>query len=299
MRNPVTAKAILIASVVAVSTALSAAVVAEVRTPAFSQDEASVKSRIENLKRLVGHSSGAKRIESSNSAPAKALHEQARSEVVAAEADFARGDMAAASGNLQRATQSMFKAIRVIGTGAEGEAKRQRDFDAKAKSVDVLLSAVERVAGEKGGKDAVLRKAKAIRKRAGSAQHLADIHKLSEARELLDAVYEDAKLELEQLREGETLVRSLNFASKEDEYRYELDRNDTHQMLLKVLLDEEKSNDATRRRVADFVSESQYLRARAEAQAKEGAYAKAVESLEEATKGLQRAIRSAGVYIPG
>ena len=39
------------------------------------------------------------------------------------------------------------------------------------------------------------------------------------------------------MRSGDTLVRSLNFASKEEEYRYEIDRNDTHQMLIKVLVE--------------------------------------------------------------
>ncbi len=299
MPNKLALRAMLIAGAVAVFGVLPQAAAAEARTPAFSQDKAAVKSRLDNVKRLVGHSSGAKRIDASDNAQAKELREQARTAVAAAEASFASGDMAGATVKLQQATETMFKAVRVIGTGAEGEAKRERDFDGKAKSVDVLLSAVERIAAEKGGKDAVLRRAKAIRTRAASAQHLADIHQLADARKLIDAVYEDAKLELEQLRGGETLVRSLNFASKEEEYHYEIDRNDTHQMLLKVLLDDEKSTEATRKRIADFVAESEYLRARAEAQAKDGAFAKAVESLEESTKGLQRAIRSAGVYIPG
>lgn len=115
----------------------------------------------------------------------------------------------------------------------------------------------------------------------------------------LDSVYEDAKLELERLREGETLVRSLKFANAQEEYLYELDRNDTHQMLLKVLLSEQQSGPAGQRMVEGYVEQSRQLRAKAEGEAGNGAYKQAVKSLEEATKYLQRAIRSSGVYIPG
>ena len=277
----------------------SNAAAAEKRTPEFSATPEAVQSRLNNVRRLVTTSSGARRIDASDHAAAKAKHAAAQSHLTEAESAFKRRDMAATQDALQRATEEMFAAVRAIGTGKAGVDKKKRDFDQKEESVNVLLNAVERVAGEKGGMSAVQQRAAQIRKRAVAARTLEDRGDLVKARRQLDAVYEEAKLELEKLREGETLVRTLDFASDEEEYHYELDRNETHQMLLKVLTSERKSQPGQQKLIDGFVVKSRALRQQAESEAGAGAYDKAVDHLEEATMYLQRALRSAGVYIPG
>ena len=274
-------------------------VVAESRTPAFSSDPAAVKSRLDNVRRLVTTSSGARRIIEGSDDKAKTLRGKAESHLDAAEIAYDKGNMDATQSELELATEQMFSAVRHIGTGKEGVDKRVRDFDNKAKSVDVLLNAIDRVATEKGGKADVKRRAALIRDRARSAQSLADKRELVAARELLDRVYEEAKNELEQLREGDTLVRTLEFASAEEEYHYELDRNDTHQMLLKVLISDQAKRPGAQQLIDRYSDQSKQLRAQAESEAAQGAFERAVKSLEQATQYLQRAIRSAGVYIPG
>ena len=118
-------------------------------------------------------------------------------------------------------------------------------------------------------------------------------------RRTLDAAYDMTKRAIDELRSGDTLVRSLNFATKEEEYHYEVDRNDTHQMLVTVLL-EDKRGDPNRDKLIDgFVGKAKQLRAEAETQAGRGDFETAVTTLEASTKELVRAIRSAGVYIPG
>jgi hypothetical protein len=273
--------------------------VAETRTPAFSDDPEAVKSRLENVRKLVTTSSGARRIIEGGNPAAKAKRADAEVHLRSAEEAYSRGDMKGAQADLQRATEEMFEAIREVGTGKAGVDKLKRDFDNKAKSVDVLLNAIERVADEKGGRSDVQQRASAIRQRARAAQSTADQGDLVAARKQLDGVYEDAKHELEKLREGETLVRTLEFASAEEEYHYELDRNDTHQMLLKVLVEERETNPGMQKLIDNYHGKSTQLRTQAEAEAGRGAFDLAVKSLEEATKFLQRAIRSAGVYIPG
>lgn len=272
---------------------------AEARTPAFSADPESVKSRLENVRRLVNTSSGARRIIEGSDELAKSQRGEAELHLKAAEDAYDGKDMLRAQNELQRATEEMFAAIRLVGTGQDGVDKRARDFSNKAKSVDVLLNAIERVAQEKGGRPDVQQRAIEIRRRAQAAQDLADKGEMQGAKVQLDAVYEDAKLELERLREGETLVRTLHFASAEEEYRYELDRNDTHQMLLTVLTAERETSPGILQLIDGYRKDSTRLRAQAESEAGRGAFDLAVKSLEQATKFLQRAIRSAGVYIPG
>lgn len=272
---------------------------AETKTPAFSADAASVASRLGNVRRLVFASSGAARVRASGNSDAKARQRDAERLLADAEQAYEAGDMQLAQDRLQRATEAMFAAIRGVGTGTAGVNKKNRDFDARFQSVDALLNAIERVAEEKGGMQGVQQRAQGLRREAATAKQLAAAGKLDQARARLDVVYDKTKTELERLREGETLVRTLEFASDEEEYRYELDRNDTHQMLVKVLLEDRVKQPATRQRVDEFVAKSSVLRAQAEAEAGSGAYDRAVESLEKATMELQRAIRSAGVYIPG
>lgn len=134
---------------------------AETLSPEFSGSPDAVKSRMENVRRLVQSSSGAKRIMESTDAQAQAQRTQAIEYLKAAEAAFERDDMEAAQSALQHATETMFSAIRKIGTGKEGLDKRTRDFGNKAESVDVLLNAVERVATEKGGMPEVIPRARA------------------------------------------------------------------------------------------------------------------------------------------
>jgi len=107
------------------------------------------------------------------------------------------------------------------------------------------------------------------------------------------------KVSIESIRSGQTLVRSLQFETKEQEYLYEVDRNETHSMLISLLVDEKNKTDNVKKKVKKFVEEARLLRQQADAYAAEDAYDIAIELLEQSTKQLVRAIRSAGVYIPG
>ena len=101
------------------------------------------------------------------------------------------------------------------------------------------------------------------------------------------------------MRDGKTLVRSLNFASKEEEYHYELDRNDTHKMLVKVLLKDKMKDPKTAARVKENIDKADALRIEAEQLAISKNFTEAVQTLENSTKQIVRAIRAAGIYIPG
>ena len=131
------------------------------------------------------------------------------------------------------------------------------------------------------------------------ADALMQAGKPDEAMAALDDAYETIKVSLESLRGGDTLVRELNFETKEDEYKYELDRNDTHQMLIKVLLAEKMANSPMRASAEKFIGQAEELRSQAESAADKKKFEDAIGLLEQSTKELIRAIRSAGVYIPG
>ena len=134
----------------------------------------------------------------------------------------------------------------------------------------------------------------------GEAAKLAEGGNYTEARAALDRAFITIKTGARTLRQDDTLVRSLNFASKEEEYHYEIDRNDTRQMLIKMLVDEKRAaSPDLDRRMSAFIAKAKELRAKAEASAAAQDFVGAIKLLEESTAELVKAIRNAGVFTPG
>lgn len=106
-------------------------------------------------------------------------------------------------------------------------------------------------------------------------------------------------LSVEHSREGETLTRQLKFETPRDEYVYELDRNDTHRMLVTMLLKEKLESEFTRKRVSGFLESADDYRETALEHADAGRFEDAISALELSTNELVKVIRGAGVYIPG
>jgi len=197
------------------------------------------------------------------------------------------------------ATEAMFAAVRLMEEKQGVQNRLEKDLERKEASIMALLDAHNRITHEKGASPGNQELREAAETKLRAARQLRDRGNLEEARRYFNEAYFAVKLAVSELREGDTLVRNLNFATKEEEYRYELDRNDTHRMLVKLLLKERVKSESTRHMVESFVEKATQLRQKAEAIAKKGDYEQAIEVLEESTRQLVRAIRGAGIFIPG
>ena len=160
------------------------------------------------------------------------------------------------------------------------------------------MEAQNRVSSEKHSDEAENKKVQIDAHMERADQFYAE-EKYAEGRKELDKAYEILKVSIESMRGGETLVRDLNFATPEDEYHYEVDRNDTHQMLVTNVVAQKKPRPRTMERIEKFVAKAKELRDQADAQAKDGDHEDAIKTLEKSTKELIRAIRAAGLFIPG
>lgn len=260
----------------------------------WSGDPKQIIQRLKAVTSLVEKSTGARRIAAAGNPEASAMHDQARSFLSDAKAANKRGETKTAKTLLSKASQTMFQAMRAADGGASGKKKEANDFSNRMKSVEVLFSAHKRISKEKKkGKETN----DLIQKALDEAQRIKKKGDVATARSKLDEAYILAKLGIEKLRRGDTLIRSLHFESKEEEYHYEVDRNDTHQMLVKMLLkNKPKSSKAM---AAKFIKKAKITRKQAEEFASKKAFDEAVKAMEKATKDLVRAIRSAGVFIPG
>ncbi|MBF0295656.1 MAG: hypothetical protein HQL96_10755 [Magnetococcales bacterium] len=260
----------------------------------WSADPQQIAQRMDALTTLINKSSGAQKIAAAGNPEASAMRDQALAGLQEARSAYDRKDYEGAKKLLGQASQTMFEAIRKADGGASEREKQSMDFDRRLASVKVLLDAHIRISGEKGRGQETNEE---IRKAMDEAVKMHQGGDTTRARLRLDEGYVTAKLGIEKLRRGDTLVRSLNFKNKEEEYHYEVDRNDTHQMLINMLL--QNKGDAVKQMADQFVKRARDLRDQAEKQAAAGKFDAAVTTMESSTDELVKAIRGAGVYIPG
>ena len=260
---------------------------------------ASMTSRLGYVERLLTESSAAKKIDESGEPEALDLKAQATSHFDNARRANDGGDTETAQTELKEAIRLMTAAVQAASGEVSVSNKEADDFARRRESVQALAAAHDRIAAEKGEKKMNAELQGKVSTQLADADALMEAGKPDEARVALDATYESVKVSLEGLRGGDTLVRELNFETKEDEYEYELDRNETHRMLITVLLAEKMANSPMQATAEKFIDKAENLRSQAESAAAGKEFEEAISLLEQSTKELIRAIRSAGVYIPG
>jgi hypothetical protein len=258
-----------------------------------------VSSRLVYVERLLTESSAAKQVDASGKPEALEMKAQAQAHFDAARQLADSGDDEAAEAELREAIRLMTSAARAAHGDAKVSQKQTDDYGSRKESVTALAKAHDRIATEKGMKDMNRALQDKVAADLAASDELLAQGKGDEARAMLDATYESVKTSIEGLRGGDTLVRELNFETPEDEYHYELDRNDTHRMLVEVLLAEKMQASPMRKTADGFIATAGELRTQAEAAAGKKNFDEAIRLLEDSTKEYIRAIRSAGVYIPG
>ncbi|MDH5617529.1 MAG: hypothetical protein OEZ11_02720 [Gammaproteobacteria bacterium] len=252
--------------------------------------------RLAMVHTLLFESSAAKQIEGSDTEAALAKRREA---ISLYETAAAGGSMETRQAQLNQAVAMLYEAVGLVSDGAGGEQKARRDFENRQSSLQALLSAHERIMKEKGKSQLHTLLLAEIEEDSEMAEALLAEGQFVEARVHLDRAYEVTMLSVEHARTGETLTRELKFDTPKDEYAYELDRNDTHRMLVKMLLKEKLESQSTQNRIAGFMEAADSYRDMALQHADAGDFIEAIDALELSTNELVKAIRGAGVYIPG
>lgn len=271
---------------------------ASTRLQAQEPDRAQLERRFESVGTLISKSTAARQIEASGIQAALDKRAQAQSQYDDAKTAFGAGELGKASSLLSAASKTMFEAARLAAPETVTAKKVENDYRNKLESVRALLSAQRRISDEKGNKES-RESAKQVDALIEDAERKAAAGQFATARTIVEQAYLLAKASVSSMRSGDTLVRSLNFATKEEEYHYEIDRNETHKMLIKVLLGDKMDAEAVSPKMQEFLSSAGTLRGQAEAAAARGDFESGIKLLEQSTGELVKAIRSAGIYIPG
>lgn len=249
--------------------------------------------------RLLNESSAAKSIKASDNADAKALRAEALEYYEEAVKADKAGDEAGRDAALKKAKMNLFKAAQ-LARAAPGLGDRSHSmFERRLKSADALLDAHRRIREEtKAGSEVEALEKKAIAD-IDAAKAAFEKDDVDGANKIINKALGELKGSLITMRNGTTLVRSLHFETPKEEYEYELDRNQSHTLLTSILLQKKPLSENAKKRFDKDMKQAKALRKQAEELAAKGDYEAAIKTLEESTKHIVRAIRAAGVYIPG
>jgi len=256
--------------------------------PVVSFTGESLKQRYEFVGNLIERSSSAKQLEKSGPPEALKIRDEARAARARAKEALEKGDLPQADALLKESAKLMTKAVRMAHPEEVGAAKQMTDFNNRRESVKTLITTGKRVAGEKGASKPEFAKAEGLLK---EAQALADTGKMTEGKAKLDEAYAMVKDSVRGMRAGEELRADKNFATKEDEYRYEQGRNDDYQNLVARVV---AGQDASWEEPA---KKGRTLRDEADGLAKAKDFEAALKKINESTNQLKAVIRRAGVPI--
>jgi len=260
------------------------------------------------VEKLLNESAAAQQILQSDNQQARALQQEANTRLDAARAAQAQGNDKTAAAALNDAKKAIFTAMRLVG-GKVVKDKKQENYNKKRQGLEALLAAHQRIrtenaqqpsaAAQPGGAKAAALTEAHTREKMQEAQALYDAGKLDEAGTVLNDAYLGLKVSLTKMRDGQTLVRELHFETAADEYRYELRRNDTHNILINTVLKEKLADPKLGMLMNIPLKKAGQLRTQAEQQAADGDFSAAIKTLEDSTLNIIRAIRMGGIFIPG
>jgi len=261
-------------------------------------DPATTGQKAKFVENLVSKSVSVTRIEQSGDADARESLSQARSLVDQAKADLKAGAVDAADEKLNQALALVNSEVQRLSGAEVRGAHDKKMYERRLSAVATFLSAYERVA-EEGSSRAAAKHAETLRSLMGKAEGLAGNARYEEAIAVLDDAYVIARGDIREIRQGQTLTRSLDFATAEEAYDYELGRNRSHFLLLQFALSEKTPAGSVVGRIEANRGTAEELRTGAERKAAGGDYPEAIDMLNKSTDLLLKTIRMSGMFVPG
>lgn len=265
--------------------------------PPLVIESAGKPSRYAFVAKLIEVSSGAKQVRNSTNSEVIMNYQEARE--FFAKANNSQ-DLDKINMFLNMAIGKMYSAIRLSTSTSFGDEKAKKDYEQKLKSMDALSDAYNRIAEEKNAQNKAKIVQEQITKHNAAAEVYSKNNNYNAAKNEIDISYNLLKTSIELLRGGDTLTRSLSFANTEEEYHYEKDRNDTHFMLVNLLVNSklEGKPQKFKDQIFDMTEKATLLQQNAIESFKRGEHKEAVTLLEESTSILVKAIRMGGIFIP-
>lgn len=263
--------------------------------------KATVDQKLQLVENMAFRSVAAKTIAGSGDKEAIAALDKAKSLVEEAKKANAAGQFKDADDKLNEALKLINDQSRRLTLPTQDAERGKVLYDRQRHAVETFLNAYERVASDPKSGTAQLPKEHTswIAGKLSEADALFAKGQHEKARELLEAAYERTRDLIRNMRAGQTLTRSLEFATPEEEYKYELKRNDSFFALLEFAVVEKSPTGSIVERINQSRDKAREVRGAAEALAKKGDFPGGITELNSSTNMLLQAIRLSGIYVPG
>jgi hypothetical protein len=239
--------------------------------------------------------SKAKQAATSDNAEARTQIAKAQQLADAARESLAKGDLDQAGAALDQALKAVSAASSQSSKNLDVAAQRARhaELNEQVQTYRASLADLRKDPKHAAGAGTALEKLDNLTTEAGK---LAAANKYTEANKLLADAYLHAANSLTTLRAGQTVTLSLKFDTPADEYAYEQKVNQSHEMLVEMMMAENKTAALTEaaNRILD---DNRRAKVEADKQAKAGKHPEAIRTLEGATTQLKRALQSFGMPI--
>ena len=252
-------------------------------------------NKIKLLNWLVSDSPISKRVENGDDEEAK--KQLKRSQEISGQAveHNEKGEFELAEVHINEGLKLMTKLSRRVKDQDKVRQARIELYKQVKDHVDMFIVAFDRIAEEKG-EDSVRNlldrdQLDAIMSKAENAHNDDELalanHLMRQAADMVDNALSDARHE-------DVLLHELTFESLEEEYAYEVNRNESYVKLIDLMQKKTEPSQASASYVQKLVKENEQLRAQADALAREGELEQGILVLEKGTDRLSRALRLSG-----
>lgn len=219
------------------------------------------------------------------------LLSQAGNAISAARPEEAIEQLDEALRNLSKASSQ----LTADGTGSINTQKKQ--FDGHASQIESYRRTLQDMTSSPQTAAAARQLIIRIDALTAEGRKLFDGGRHDEANKRMAAAYKLAVEEISRLRDGQEVVMRLQFNSPREEFDYEQKRFYSNEILVGMLIREERATGDARKQVDAYVQGASSIKAEATAKANAGDYPVAIKEMEKANLQLNRALQMMGVPV--
>lgn len=263
-------------------------------TPAV---KAAAASKLGLLGRMLEGDVMTKRVESSGNPLAQEKLHQARAVHQRAAAQQGAGAFSAADQSANEALRLVREALKAADNKVVDAARLKAEFQSRRERVLGFRDAYTRIQAEKTRSRGGMLDEGELETLVTQADALARQGRWEEGGQLLARAGVLLEQALTRLRDKETLVHELKFASAEEELQYERNRNHSYALLLDLVVSEKRTAGLPEL-VQRAVAANQAALARADEAVRASDTSGALRILEGATAALAQTLRMAGLPVP-
>ncbi|EHR72968.1 hypothetical protein BurJ1DRAFT_4169 [Burkholderiales bacterium JOSHI_001] len=272
-------------------------------TPRAEVSAKAVEQKAQMVDRLIFNSPVAARVGSSKNDEARRHFNNAREYYTHGKALAGSGQLRGADLLLNEAIWELSRAQTLVPDQATRMAGERSRYQQLKGSVDALLRTYELGVTGPGaitlsGDSPAERNVKGAMAQVEQARVLSETSKLVEANSALEKALALLLKDALGRIDGKTVVYDRRFTDVKQEFAYELERQRSYDSLVPLAVLEYRPSKEAVALIDRYVQSSRSLRAKAEAQAAANDHAQAVQTLNEATDALQRALLAAGLSVP-